>query len=312
MNRKIRVVRGALCVALIFTVTLMYAQKSKGTFTATFKDGMSVSYTVYQNMPNEIFSRHFSALSLGNHIGITNEFSYQKIVPGKMLYKAGIFAGYFSGFGGVTASGIYYLGTSSKEAKQRITVRTTYQGADHYTRYVTTVPVTMERYWGIHGEAGFHRTGFKSPYSHYYNNAEYALESVSYGVLAAGFGYNSFRGLQVKIRGEEYAGGSRMFTAAADLVLYPGMNIKATGVDSLALTHDLESKDVSSGMIGFHIFAQLHSSFLYHKDNEPKGCIGIVWRLGIEKAPYINEEWNVTESKTINPELGLGLFYTFY
>lgn len=296
---------------MLLGVSGLVAQGSKGRYTATFEDGSMISYDLYQDLPTEIFSKHFTALSLANNVGITNEFSFQQIVPGKFLWKAGIMAGYFSGFGGVTASGIYYMGSAEREAHQRITIRTTYQGADHYTRYTTNVDVTKGKYWGIHGEAGFHRVGYKTPYDHTFNGGHYALESVAYGVVAAGFGYNSYRGLQVKIKDAEYVGGTRLFTAVADLVLYPGTVVTATASDSTARQHELKGKDVSNGMVGFHVYAQLQSSFLYHRPKKPDGCVGIVWRFGVIRAPYSNEQWNVLGSAMITPEMGLGLFYNF-
>lgn len=301
-----------LCLGFLAAST-MSAQKSKGAFTAKFEDGTVIDYELLQNRPDELFRRHISVLSMANDLAITNEISFSEIRPGRFQYKAGVYAGLISGFGGVTASGTWYLGSAEKPIQQSVTVRSI-SGGNTTTKYVVKVDATKGKYWGIHGELAFHTVNYKNlPVGYDFGGGSYSVNKVSYGVVAAGFGYNSFRGAQVNVKESMggYIGGTRLFTAVADLAFYPGLNVDATASDSIAGLHKLEGKDISEGTIGFRMYVQSQTTFVYHKKKEPNGCLGIMWRLGALKSAYTSKKYTLGNIP-VTPVFGLGLMYTFY
>lgn len=305
-----------LFLAALLGCSYAHAQKSKGTFTAKFEDGVMLSYDLYQNRGDECFNKHATYLSLGNNIGLTNELSYSVLIPDKLTYKGGIYASIIGGFGGVTASGIYYLKSSEKEIKNGFTVKS-YQVGDQITRYKVSIPSIKNKYFGIHGELAYNTFSPNGGLLEYTasNQGHYVISDVSYGVVALGIGYNSLKGGQIKVDDTDggYTGGTRLFTAIADVAFYPGFGVKADPVsgDSIAMSQDFDKKEYSDGAVGFRAYVQAQTSFMYHKKKTPKGAVGIVWRLGVSREPKSNALLTIG-SGAITPMLGLGLMYTFY
>lgn len=309
--------RATACLAFaLIAVVQLNAQKSKGTFSAKFEDGTVIDYDLIQNHPDELFKKQITAMGTASEIGQSSEVSFSGIVPGRFQYKAGLQYSLLHGFGGINVGGMWFFRATEKPIQQSCSVKTISTGSTT-TKYVVKVDATKGKYLGVHGEFGYTNIGYgkQGGSSYSFNGGEYNLEKVSFGVVAVGLGYASMKGVQVKVKENQggYIGGTRVFTAAADLAFYPAMSVTSSPLDSTATSHTLEAGDISSGSVGFRVFAQAHTTFLYHKKKgAPNGFMGLTWKLGIAKAPYVNSAlFSIAEGK-MAPLVGLGLFYTFY
>lgn len=291
------------------------AQSEKGHYDLIFEDGTSVNLTIFGSKPKDVFTNHVAGIALANHMSVTYELSYSKIIPGSHYLKGGVYAGYRSGgFNGFFASGIFYLGESEIPAKQRITVKMKV-GPKSVTWYKADVPCTKGKYWGIHGELGYSRVGYLDRGNfEIYNDYGYLINSVGSAVVAVGFGFNSIQGLHTKTEFNEYIGRTRFFTAIADVVYNPIVKVNATGIDSASSVNELLPKHVGRGTVGFRAYVQMQNTKIYHKEKEVKGCFGYTWRIGLQCYNYFSASAFTLHlgDAEIAPELGFGVFYNFW
>jgi hypothetical protein len=294
-------------------LNVIWGQQIKRSDTITFEDSSSIVVNIYKDTPSELSSKYITLLPVGNNIGWTNEISFQKIIPEKHIYKLGMMTGRMGGFGGVTVSGIHYLKTGRLTTNKIFFTLKTVVAAEQgkIKHYVIKLPVAKSRYYGVHCELGFQMMRYKNPFAFSSDNSIYSISRASYGVIGLGFGYNSFQGVLLKPQSEKHMGSSRLFTAVADLVVYPLFKLNVSEVDSAATTNEPSSKNVFGRPIGFRIYMQVQKSFKYKRENHFNNCFGYTYRIGLVQSPHIHLKYGTFLGDFTTIEMGLGVFYNF-
>lgn len=283
--------------------------------TATFEDGTTIKFSMIENNGDDLYKNAIGIIGASDDAGGITSLYFSRIEPEKYHLNFNLGMG-ISGSTAISAAGTYFLFSSLKKYTLPFTLKTTVSGNTE-THYVIKTDAFKGKHLGIHAEIGYRKSQLDEYYQWGGSAEQYYLHSFSNESVALGIGYASTKNGIVHVDNfNSYAGGSRLFTASADVIFFPGQSVVFDHVDSAGVLHpnegNLTAKDLSLGTVGFRIMAQGQTTFAYRKkDKIPAKCFGFVWRAGIMKSCYVPSSGVQIGAGGITPILALGFFATF-
>jgi hypothetical protein len=306
--------------ALFFACSTLRAQVDANQVqTATFEDGTTIKFSMVENAGDELYTNSLAVIGNLYASGGGTALYFSHIRPDKFFANAEVCPGMIGNEQEFHVGGMYFLAAKQKKYTLPFTLKSVVSGNTE-THYVIKTDAYKGRHFGVHAEAGFKHHKFEPSLAYFGTSAEftnYTFQSFSSGELAIGLGMAGTKNGIVHIdNSNSYAGGTRLFTATADILVFPGEKVEFSQVDSVGVEHpgqgSFDVKNFSNGKIGFRIMAQGQTTFAYRKkDKIPTTCLGFMWRLGVEKSNYVDSSTGILPGGEIAVLLGLGFFLTF-
>jgi hypothetical protein len=298
-----------LVAVFILSLNVKAQVKSSPDQIATFEDGTKISYKVLENAGDDQFRNTIAGFNLADNRSLGNySLMYARFEPKKFYAHAELGFGIGTGFSGIMIGGTYFLGANYKEYMLPMSIRTESNGSTS-TKYVIKTPSVKNRHFGVDAQIGYKKYDVSLEQISA-NNHNYTLTSLSNMEIAVGLGYLTTKHAVVKVDGEKFIGGNKLFHLTADVLFFPGTKFEYTANDSVSATVALKADDFMGGAVGFRLQAQGQTSFKFTKKEYPGSSFGFFWRAGIMKASYISTS-GIPLTNGIGGVFALGIFCNF-